>query len=380
MFLALLFGLLALPSAHAAAWGLNDVSFLLPIRESDAPALLFRADDEGEFGPLLPMSYFNHIGRLSSFEEPNTTYAKLRVVGIRIDPCFRGTIDQKCRAQIRFVWQPIDVLSSGTVNTADAALHTFYDLSPREFEEFTSDLKSLRGQSGANLANVPLAVHPVIDEEGLRGPFYVRFRKLIRRYTGASALTRMTFMKLSGGGSVWDFGGFEVEGENLVPITIPRVGKPRQRFVNGAGMGEKEFFSTQLLPEPAAAPNVNWIIRDSKLVRAQDRSELVIDNVIFARELENPRMAMTDEMDCVTCHVAQSARIWAIGAFPALGLDQKYRENVYENDRYPLDNTSPVPDVTANLRAFGYFGSAPAISRRVIHESAEVADEMNRRR
>jgi hypothetical protein len=372
--------LLSTSVVHAAAWGLNDVSFLLPIQEKNAPDSLFSASDEGAFGPLLPKAFFNRVGKLASFEDPNITYTKLRVVGIRIDPCFRGKVDQNCRAQIRFVWQPLEVLSSGLVVAVDAALHTFYDLSRKEFEDLTRDLAVLRGQSAAQLADLPLSIHPVIEEEGLRGPFHLRFRKIILRNTGVGALTRMTFMKLSGGGSVWDFGGFEVEGDVLVPITVPRVRKQRQMFANGAGIGETEYFSSQLLPEPAAFPNVNWLVRDSKLVRAQDRTELVIENVLAARALENPLASMTDETDCLSCHLAQGARIWAIRSYPQLELDQKYQKYTYENPRYPLDNPSPTKGLTANLRGFGYFGSEPAISRRTIHESAEVADELNRRR
>jgi hypothetical protein len=359
---------------------LNDVSILLPLAGNSAPKLLPKPSDRGERGELLPARLLDRIGRLNSFEDPEATLAKLRAVAIRIDPCFPGD-SGACRAQVRLVWQPVSSFEGVGATTDDAALHTFHDLPPAEFEALVGELSGLRSRARARLASLPLSVHPVIAREGLEGAYFTALKRILLRHAGSSNLSRITFMKLAGGGSVWTFGGFDVAKDGtLIAMTIPRVGaKVRQAFVNGARAGDTEFFSTQLAPSPQGNPSVNLISKDSKLVKAGARPEEIVEEVVAARAIENPRLVPTPSMDCVSCHVAQSARIWAIRAFPDLRLETEHRESAYRNERHPLENTSRVPDFTANLRGFGYFGDEPAISRRAIHESAEVADALNAR-
>ncbi len=69
-------------------------------------------------------------------ETSEVIYEKLRVVGIRVDPCFPLMPPATgCQAQVRMVWQPIETDGNGQTRFIDAAVHTFYNLSDLEFSE-----------------------------------------------------------------------------------------------------------------------------------------------------------------------------------------------------------------------------------------------------
>ncbi len=368
------------PAPAAAApydWGLNDVSILFPLRE---PAELLRPETDGAFGPLLPRALYQKVGKLNSFEDPAVTFEKLRVVAIRLDPCFpSGKAFRGCRSQIRMVWQPIEKSPAGQATTADAALHSFYDLPHAEFDRFVSQLKKIRIEFGSDLSKHALTIHPDLARQGLRGEFYRAFRKLLLTQVGAGGLTRLTFMKLSGGGSVWDFGGFDVDASGgATPFVVPRLKERRQLFINGAGVGDTDFRASSIREEPATSlRNVNWITKDSKMVRSQLDEPVILANFTDARWIENPRKVAADQMDCVSCHVAQPAKLWALQNFPEMDLDHRSDDVAYRSKSHSLRNKSRAADLSTNLRAFGYFGVEPAFSARVINESAEVADSLN---
>ncbi len=367
-------------AASPTEWGLNDVSVLLPIKQPD---LLPTPAFDSKYGPLLPQSILEKIGKLNSFEDAAITHRKLRVVGIRFDPCFpSGKTFRECRSQIRLVWQPIETTTHDrTGYSVDAALHSFYDIPHGEFDSMMRDYEKIRAELGGDLSRKPLTVHPIIVREGLNGPYFRALKKLLHSQTGAGGLTRVTFMKLVGGGTVWDFGGFEVLEGRLVPLTVARTGERRQMFVNAADSRSSDFVSTSLHKKPASdLPNVNWLIQDSNLVRTDPDGALILSNFIDARWIENPRKVVADRMDCVSCHVAQAAKLWALDQFPDMNLDAQSDPVAYRSRTQPLKNVSRAAHLSTNLRSFGYFGREPAISARVINESAEVADALNQTR
>lgn len=92
----------------------------------------------------------------------------------------------------------------------------------------------------------------------------------------------------------------------------------------------------------------------------------------------NPHLFNPENMDCASCHVAQPARVWLERNRSDLGLETLWNQHAYKNPRHNLKNISPDLKNTHIIRAFGYFGENIAISQRVIHESAETADAINR--
>ena len=78
---------LAAGTLQAATLGLNDVSILLPLPTTQSNDRLFRPLAKGTFGELLPRNIYDLMPELL-LETSEETFHKLRVVGIRLDPCF----------------------------------------------------------------------------------------------------------------------------------------------------------------------------------------------------------------------------------------------------------------------------------------------------
>ncbi|OQW48507.1 MAG: hypothetical protein A4S09_04835 [Proteobacteria bacterium SG_bin7] len=67
---------------------------------------------------------------------------------------------------------------------------------------------------------------------------------------------------------------------------------------------------------------VDLLIRDSRKIAPSDEAE-VIESTLSAFRVENPNNHNPHTMDCVSCHTAQSARIWAVRQYPWLMLDPR---------------------------------------------------------
>lgn len=89
--------------------------------------------------------------------------------------------------------------------------------------------------------------------------------------------------------------------------------------------------------------------------------------------IENPRYYSSESVDCVSCHAAQPARRWLERNSDFASRPSKYR---YQSD-FDLSDAAAFDD-TRTLRAFGWQGDRPSINARVVHETAAVADYLNR--
>jgi hypothetical protein len=96
-------------------------------------------------------------------------------------------------------------------------------------------------------------------------------------------------------------------------------------------------------------------------------------------DIDNPRTELNPEsMDCSSCHLANRIRDRAV--------DQGHSLMGLTGYRHPFRPLEPHSEVIARLdgdstvlqRAFGYLSQQPVISARAIHESAEVADAIER--
>src|SRR5690606_20350382 len=142
----------------AGALGSNDVSILFPLPAPDRIDGLLSATDEGAHGQILPWSTFTLAPDLIAKADAADTYAALRVVSARVDPCFPslvGAPSASCRFQVRLVLQPL-FEQAGELAAADAALHLFYDSSASELVELLADLLTLRANQPAESLLAPL--------------------------------------------------------------------------------------------------------------------------------------------------------------------------------------------------------------------------------
>lgn len=391
MLMAGLYFTFSMARAAEPQWGLNDVTFLLPIDDASALRELPKLDTEGRSGLLLPPAVSAKFPLLLPAEQ-SATLASMRLVGVRIDPCFPAGASETpaCIPQIRFVWQPVVAFEVSRTTphppsshtTQDAALHTFYTLNDGEFARLLAELKLARALGGLPQGNTsePLQVNPSIQRQGLQGAYFQALKQTLLSFTGAGNLTRATFMTNHVADNVWDFGGVDVAADGtLTSIQIPRANGTLQRFVNPSGMYPQPiFFAGQIMPRLSVEnDDITMLASNSRQIRPIEDEQKIIVQARAAARIQNPRVHNPNTMDCVSCHVAQTAFRFADRQFPWLMLSQRLAADTYRSSTFSNTNNSPQPDRTDNARAFGYFRHWPAISQRVINETIEVCEVLN---
>lgn len=360
-----------------AAWDLNDVSYLLPLPQQIEDPGLLKISAQGKEGELIPGGLIEQIPAISFNVDKEGARKYLRLLAVRIDPCFPLPTQQSCQKQIRLVWQPLEKDFDGNVRTVDAALHSFYVLTDVQWNSLIKDLAAWKDKAGIDTAYLPLQTHPAWAAEGTQSPALASFHKIILKYTGSGNLTRVTAMLLRRGGLMWTFVGYSVEGDKLTALEIPRLaGKKAQGFINLAFPPDK-FSNGGISPFPRGADIVNTLVMGSDLLDSKDE-DVIRSESRAAYRMENPKAFNPENMDCASCHVAQPAIHWVLNNQPQLKVDQIWNSQIYKNLKYNLANPSPLVANTQVIRGFGYFNTDIAISQRVINESAEVADSLNR--
>lgn len=367
------------PSARAG-WEANDVSILLPLPPAKEISKLLGPEAKGSRGPLLPRETFDLFPDLVRFVDREQIFTQdLRVVSIRLDPCFfEGTGPLKCRRQVRLVWQPV-VMAGKASSTLDAAVHTFYDFEDdAEWNALLQDWKSLPRISSKNEA---LDLHPLISLEGYSGPYWTELEKLLLHHCGEKNLTRASAMILNGP-LMWIFLGFDLryrpDGAISSRVPIARIGSgAAQSFVmDMEGLRKLDEFQARIAPKPQG--ETSWIefIQDSlgfKLAKSDDDLKRVVDR---AFQFENPEILNTGTLDCVSCHAAQTTRLWGEKNKTQWNWPGDFQLSKFQSSRN-LENRSVNPLQTNRLRGFGYFEDEPQISQRVINETAKVLDTLD---
>lgn len=340
----------------------NDVSVLFPIQTAASVPLLWAADTEGNGGALLPRATFDQIAEPFNPQhmDPASAYAALRVVSLRFDPCFPGA---PCQAQIRLVMQTVDPTDG---RAEDGAIHLLYNLTHDEFASLLVDLRALTAHSEPTPADAPLGPNPTLMVQGLDGDYAQGLRALVTRYAGATTLARMTFMtRTNSRASTWHFGGFNLrEFSPTGPISIVGLpsGTTQQQVLNGAAA----VYNYAFTPVQAAQPAVLTVL-SADTIPSLSPSALADAHEALAL-IDNPSLSSPESIDCASCHVARRIRDYLSMVFPADTAPTSAYEGEVEA-HHVLGGADANPD---NLRAFGYFDRAPAVSQRVANESHAV--------
>ncbi len=370
--------------ANAQSWGMNEVSQLLPLPQIAEFDFLLRASDRAERGELLPNSVFRFLPPLTDQADQDQIYQhNLKVIGIRFDPCFsEGVTPQKCRHQIRLVWQPL-IMVGDHVTTLDTAIHTFHEFSDSEWSGILAELNLLFSEVRTNHRRSwllsPLQIQPLILSEGYSGNYWKRLRALVLKSCGETNLIRVTAMTVRMS-RLWTFMGLDrtTNGWSLIHIPTLDIERPvSQTFmITPEGMENLEEFAGGIsyLPKTEAL----WLRLASDSLRVkelQSRSELksIIRRAI---RLENPRLHNPGTADCVSCHLAQTVRLWGEKNFGDWNWQKEFESDRFFESSRNLQNLSVRPFQIDRMRAFGYFGADPILSQRVIHETALVADAL----
>lgn len=390
--LTLALSLLFAAGAHARTWDLADVSVLFPLSEKMIGAK-----------ELLPFDvYRKHpVGFINEFGE-DPVYRHLKVVGLRVDPIDR---------QVRLVWQPVAFdREEKALAAEDRAAHTFYQMSAKEFDAFLKEWTALADQvspprKGLSLPwearGKPLNVHPAFADPKLGPVFATGIERLLRKYCGSRNLIQYTAMQLmSPDHTWWSFAGIERKrtesGQHAWrAIEIPRV--KGGKIAGHYSENKIDFFNLEVELNPRSNEvtgmrgQFNFAYDDDTDLRPvfqayqkpteQDRPRFLSALPLVAR-FQNPSHTNPQNLDCVSCHVAQPVQFWMTESLSGIKLDRSQSGLWFRNPdprRFDLRNPTIAAKSTRILRAFGYFGTQPAINQRVINETATVAHFLNTR-
>ncbi len=208
---------------------MNDLSILLPLAttQADFDAYL-PASAAGIGGALVPQGTFTtfNVPGMTAIGPgaPELAYSSLRVVAVRLDPCFAqiGPITDAagCTNQLRVIFQSL-AFASGATTAEDSGLHAFYALTRKQLTSALEEIIELRKASGGDADLGPLAVHPLVAQQGLSGAMGTGLAKIIQKYAGTSNLTRLT--RLYSSSDTWDFNGIDIAGGKPTPMIIPTL-------------------------------------------------------------------------------------------------------------------------------------------------------------
>jgi hypothetical protein len=385
---------------------MTDVTILFP-----PPASLDFVDDmlsptsELERGELMPSSIYENLVDLPAppmvgsdgkpldlkkplFQQWKDSFALLRVVGIRLDPCFGQSTHMgaaSCKNTIRLTaqfLQPFRTDFDGRV-----AIHLFYEISREEFTTLAKSMLALRKTTGLPLQKSLFTghsrgPHPTMLDEGLRGAYATALKDLILQYAGEQTLTQIAFCVQDRGAAAsayygdngsadsrWVFGRFEyargANGGYVTPGDISTLNYTGFQTVDSAAPTEDR---AAVVVTPASTVPDNFLRVFNREVEENGTIDAtkIQKAMRSARALSNPLKYTPQTADCVSCHMAKQATQSSVGAAPADFSSYTYR----------LDNTG---ERVGPFRMFGYDSSNNAIvSERVVNETVVVLDYLNK--
>lgn len=368
------------PHASAQTLGMNEASVLLPLPQINEFNALLGPTDQAGRGQLLPQNVFRLLPVLTNTADQDTLYQyNLKVVGIRFDPCFgEGFTPPKCRRQIRLVWQPLISVGNHTT-TLDTAIHTFHEFSYQEWDLMMKEVKTFSKKAGIRSYQA-LQVNPNLKKEGFNGSYWRNLHELILRYCGEQNLIRTTVMTVRQD-RVWAFMGVDrtASGWSVIKIAALQPQPAAQSFfLTPEGLQNLEEFSGGISMVPPGQDLWFRLASDSKKVR-ETRTESELKLIVHrAMQLENPRYNNPGTADCVSCHLAQTVRLWGEHHFPNWDWKNEMSQYRFRETNQNLSNQSVRPFQTDRMRAFGYFGDDPIISQRVVNETALVVENLKK--
>lgn len=319
----------------------------------------------GGRGELLPYSYFQRLPRLVPGVDPVQMYQQsLKVVAIRLDPCFMETALRGCQPQIRLVWQPL-VIKEYTSATIDAALHTFYDLSLADWQSLIQEYRQIK--SSVRYRNVdPLQVSPALLTLGYQSSYWQRFSQMILKRAGVQNLVRVTFMNVNPMGNAWAFGAFKPVNGQLEIMPIPGIDKKAQVVISKQSLGAETMLDA--VPRPANQDHFFRFLNDSQTAKKIWPPEHIQAAVRTAFEFENTSIHNSGTVSCASCHLTRSISFLARGSFPQWDWKQILKGVSYIGTSNMTNTTSSFIHAES-LHMIGYFDRTPVISDRVINDT-----------
>jgi hypothetical protein len=326
-------------------------------------------------------------------------YADLRVVAMRVDPCFGSLAPDPsgagCTAQIRLVLQEVRWADAGA-SVFDSAIHAAYDLSRDQFLALARALVALRiaNENGDDLG--ALAPHPIMVRQGLAGPMSQGVQHLILAYAGPQNLVRAAEasdtsgtekcpMGCQGFGGSWGLAAFDVKGSPLAAVSreIPTVASSTGSNVFAQDIGTGDF-GTTVQPTTTSSDDYSAVYNAGSVSVPPSAKDQAALNALA--RVENPQDNTPDTIDCASCHLATQTE-------QGSGHVASFDDTMSPYSFLPDGTLVPPSAMQAtfpsgggfNIHAFSYlgpnaagvFGSAPTISQRVVNETAVVVEYLN---
>lgn len=340
--------------------GMNDVSMLVPLPGPGETTILTLGD-----GDLVPRALFDRL--VTAPGDVLDPYEAFHVVAIRVDLCDRVAAgpcpDEDGR--LRLVLQP---LRGEPLEANDVALHAFFSIPKAELGSVVDELRAL-----AAIAQTPTTAALAVSPPLVAGnaAYATRLHALVTAYATSDRLTRLTLFAQDAMASalIWAFRGEERRGDSFTRMAIPGVGVLQQRTVLS---GSDTTYNTSPVAD-APAGFMLALASDRFAVATSAERMLALESLAA---VQNPGAHGADTVQCVACHVSTflTARRSTVA-----GVDPRAIAGTFES---PFDLATTGGISTTNdraLRAFGWVRRDPAISQRVVNETAQVLAEIDDR-
>lgn len=388
----------SLDASGAIPAQMNDVSILFPLPQSAADVdRLLAPSAAGDEGALLPSALYASIGPITGTTQTDdggvlqefAAYSALRVVAMRIDPCFASLAPDPhgigCTAQLRLVFQEVTWQTGSGAFAFDSALHAFYELSRGEFLALAQALVGLRAANAGNDAPGPLAPHPIIARQGLGGAMSKGVEALILQYAGEKNLARLAQLSTINNEleEIWNMSAFDVADGGATPSPIATLADGGA-FVEGLGGGVR--------PSPDGGASILFVTFGPTTTPSNDFSalddgtpqSLATSDVQAAFDalvrVENPKDNSPNTVDCASCHVATPTE--KLNLLPLFSLDDTTSPLAFQPDGKSVTQAEMAATFISaesqfNIHAFSYFGQSAGISQRTVNETAAIVEYLN---
>ena len=367
---------------------MNDVTIVMPLADTQAEFNkgYLAATSVGLGGALLPKALYTKeipdpVGPVGIGGDVSMRYADLRIVAVRLDPCFAnvGPVvdDSKCDNQLRVIFQDLSY-KSGSTSAMDGAVHAFYSLSRAELTKTLQEIIALRIASGQTTSMGALKPHPLLVTQGLDGAFGIGLQKIILSHAGMSNLMRFTHFASRNLATAWDFVGFDVKNGATSPMVIPTLSGKTTAVSFFAGFGAP--ISGGFTPETTSKDDVAVLVNVDNATKATAKARQAAFDASL--RIDNPGFHSPNTMDCASCHVAESARVlMGVGKFEMSAVGNP---NAFAADPKFVSATStkstagPAKQKQGfNVHMLSYKFDSLSIGQRVINETASVVAYAN---
>jgi hypothetical protein len=395
---------------------MNDVSIMFPLPQTAADiASLLAPSVVGSRGTLVPSSLYTTVAELPGSTLTTTapsnglagysiaSYDDLRVVSVRIDPCFAvmhpDPHGAACPPQVRLVFQEVRAIDGGAPQAFDSALHAIYSLPRNELLTLARKLVALRkANDAANTSAGSLGPHPVIVQQGLAGGMSAGVQKLILQYVGEENLVRVAMFGTDDQLN-WIFrandlpdGGADAIADagaaTTTPFVIPNetLGDPHLQTITSASRPPD-------VP-PLGAFALGWFFQpmisspdDIEPLGGANQSpttQMSSDAFTALLRLEDPTQRTFDTTDCGSCHL--STPLAKLVALPEGNDDTTTATSGKDAGFVPDGKSVTAADMAVmydltlpriDLHAFSYDITSPTVNRRVVNETAAIVEYLS---